>query len=61
MSQVIERGRFLDTDQFELEMSTNGIVQISMGPAQINISLDSAYELQYSLAEFLARIELSEY
>jgi hypothetical protein len=52
---------FLTPDAFDFQMSEGGTVQVSFGPTHICMNLDSAYELQYRLASFLAQIELEDY
>jgi hypothetical protein len=52
---------FLTPDAFDFRISDAGAVQVSFGPTHICMNLDSAYELQYRLASFLAQIELEDY
>lgn len=52
---------FLDGDEFVFQKHENGVVQLSFGATHICLSLDSAYDLQYSLAAFLAQLELKDY
>jgi hypothetical protein len=55
------RDPFLSIEEFKLQVDSAGIVQLGLGPAQVSMTLDSAYNLQYCLAEFLAELELKEY
>ena len=52
---------FMTTDAFNFQVNEDGIVQISFGPTHVCMSLDSAFDLQYRLAAFLAHVELAEY
>lgn len=51
----------IDTEDFYLQLDHQGVMQLSVGPMRVSMSLDSAYGLQYQLAEFLADLELEDY
>lgn len=51
---------FLTTDAFQLALDANGIVDLSFGPTRVAMTVDSAYDLQYRLAAFLAHLELRD-
>lgn len=51
----------LNSDNVQIKMNPAGIVEVLFGPLQINIDLDTAYDLQFELATFLAKLELIEY
>ncbi len=51
---------FLDTEDFDFQINRQGIVQLSFGPTHVCMNLDSAYDLQYQLASFLAHLETKE-
>lgn len=48
-------------ESFDVRSADGETVQISFGSSQLRMDLDSAYDLQYRLAEFLAGIELADY
>ncbi len=51
----------LNSSNFGFKINQEGMIQISLGPAHVSMSLDSIYDLQYELAAFLAQVELEEY
>jgi len=55
------RDAYLNTEDYDFQINRQGIVQLSFGPTHVCMSLDSAYDLQYRLAAFLAYLELKEY
>ncbi len=55
------RDAISNSNHFDIQINSNGTVQLSFGPAHICMTLDSTYELQYQLAEVLAGLELQEY
>lgn len=55
------RDAFHSSGAFDFQVNAQGIVQLSFGPTHICMTLDSAYELQYSLAAFLAELELHDF
>ena len=55
------RDAFLDTEDFDFQINSQGVVQLSFGPTHVCMTLDSAYDMQYRLAAFLAHLEVGEY
>lgn len=51
---------FMNGEGFDIEMNSNGVVQLSLGATHVCMNLDAALDLQYSLARFLAEIEVNE-
>jgi len=61
MTMIQPQDAFIDTEDFHFQLNHQEVMQLSFGPTRISMSLDSAYELQYQLAAFLADFELGDY
>jgi hypothetical protein len=53
--------RELTTTDFEFDVGHRGRVTMTFGAASISMPMDSAFDFQHQLAEFLARLEICEY
>lgn len=47
--------------EFNFQVGPGDTVVMSCGPVQVSFSVDAAYDMQYMLAAFLAKMELQEY
>ena len=52
---------FFNSKDIGFKIIQDGIVQVSLGSTHVCMTLDSAFDLQYHLASFLADLELMEY
>lgn len=59
MSQSVSP--FQNGSDLSFKAGPNDTIVMSYGALQVSLSVDSAYDMQYMLAAFLAKLELQEY